>query len=68
MNNEEILTRIYNEANGITEGKNPPITTERIFVAMQAAYNKAIEAAINDYYLQAAGRHIAKRLKALELK
>lgn len=30
------LTRIYNEANGINGGKNPPITTERIFKAMRA--------------------------------
>jgi hypothetical protein len=32
----EELTRIYNEANGIEGGKNPPITTERIFNAMRA--------------------------------
>lgn len=32
--NEE-LTAIYMKANGI-EGKNPPITTERIFTAMRA--------------------------------
>ena len=32
--NEE-LTAIYNNANGI-EGKNPPITTGRIFTAMRA--------------------------------
>jgi len=32
--NEE-LTTIYMKANGI-EGKNPPITTERIFTAMRA--------------------------------
>lgn len=31
----EELTRIYNESNGI-DGKNPPITTERIFKAMRA--------------------------------
>lgn len=36
MTNED-LTRIYNEANGIPEGKAPPITTERIFTAMRAA-------------------------------
>lgn len=36
MNNAE-LTALYNEANGITD-KNPPISTERIFKAMQAAY------------------------------
>lgn len=35
MTNEE-LTQIYHEANGIV-GKNPPITTERIFTAMRAA-------------------------------
>lgn len=34
---DEDCTRIYNEANGITT-KNPPITTERIFKAMRAAY------------------------------
>ena len=39
MTNEE-LTRIYHEANGIV-GKNPPITTERIFTAMRAAYAAA---------------------------
>lgn len=32
---DEDLTRIYNEANGI-DGKNPPITTMRIFAAMRA--------------------------------
>lgn len=36
MTNEE-LTKIYNEANGITV-KNPPLTTERIFAAMRACY------------------------------
>ncbi len=36
MTNED-LTRLYNEANGIPEGKAPPITTERIFTAMRAA-------------------------------
>ena len=40
MTNED-LTRLYNEANGITEGKAPPITTERIFTAMRAAYAAA---------------------------
>ena len=35
MTNED-LTRLYNEANGIPEGKAPPITTERIFTAMRA--------------------------------
>ena len=31
-------TRIYNEANDITD-KNPPITTQRIFAAMRAAHD-----------------------------
>lgn len=35
---KETLTRIYNEANGIGQGKNPPISTEYIFNAMQAIY------------------------------
>ena len=30
------LTEIYNRANGITGGKSPPITTQRIFTAMRA--------------------------------
>ena len=30
------LTEIYNRANGIPEGKAPPITTQRIFNAMRA--------------------------------
>lgn len=30
------LTKIYNDANGIPEGKAPPITTQRIFTAMRA--------------------------------
>lgn len=34
MTNEE-CTRIYNQANGITN-KHPPISTERIFIAMRA--------------------------------
>lgn len=34
MTNER-LTEIYNKANGIGEGKNPPISTERIFAAMR---------------------------------
>lgn len=29
------LTKIYNQANNIAEGKSPPITTERIFAAMR---------------------------------
>lgn len=40
MTNED-LTRLYNAANGIPEGKAPPITTERIFTAMRAAYAAA---------------------------
>lgn len=31
------LTRIYNQANGITSGEHVPITTERIFAAMRTA-------------------------------
>lgn len=34
MTNEK-LTAIYNKANGISEGKRPPITMERIFTAMR---------------------------------
>lgn len=34
---DEDCTRIYNEANGISPGKRPPITTERIFKAMRAS-------------------------------
>lgn len=30
------LTKIYNDANGIPDGKAPPITTQRIFTAMRA--------------------------------
>lgn len=30
------LTEIYNRANGIAEGKAPPITTQRVFNAMRA--------------------------------
>jgi len=30
------LTEIYNKANGIADGKAPPITTQRIFSAMRA--------------------------------
>lgn len=33
------LTEIYCKANGIPEGKAPPITTEKIFVAMRAMLN-----------------------------
>lgn len=33
----EYLASCYNEANGITI-KNPPLTTERIFAAMQYMY------------------------------
>ena len=33
---DEELTEIYNRANGITDGKAPPITTQRIFTAMRA--------------------------------
>ena len=29
------LTEIYNRANNITEGKRPPISTEKIFAAMR---------------------------------
>lgn len=34
------LTAIYNEANGIAEGKRPTITTARIFAAMRLAAAK----------------------------
>jgi hypothetical protein len=42
MTTDQELTRIYNEANGIGEGKSPPITTQRIFTAMRAAQAKAL--------------------------
>lgn len=35
------LTRIYNEANGVTD-KQPPISTERIFKAMRAVHERSI--------------------------
>lgn len=34
--NRDKLTEIYNTANKIPPGKSPPITSERIFTAMQA--------------------------------
>jgi hypothetical protein len=37
------LTAIYNEANGIAEGKRPTITTQRIFAAMRLAAAKENE-------------------------
>lgn len=39
------LTAIYNEANGIGAGKNPPITTQRIFAAMRFAQVKVLREA-----------------------
>lgn len=40
---DEHLTAIYNEANGIDGGKNPPITTQRIFAAMRLIAEKEQE-------------------------
>lgn len=37
------LTAIYNEANGIAEGKRPIITTARIFAAMRLVAAKERE-------------------------
>jgi hypothetical protein len=37
LTNEE-LTKLYNEANEIPDGKFVPISTDRIFKAMRAAY------------------------------
>ena len=34
---DEELTALYNAANNITGGKNPPISTARIFAAMRRA-------------------------------
>lgn len=45
LTNEQ-LTVIYNEANGIGQGKSPPITTERIFAAMRATWQAAQAAAV----------------------
>lgn len=42
---DEQLTEIYNKANGIEGGKNPPITTQRIFAAMRAMPASALKAA-----------------------
>ena len=39
----EQLTEAYNKANGI-EGKNPPLTTERIFRAMCYMYDQGSKA------------------------
>ena len=35
---DEELTKMYNAANNIPDGKSPPITTQRIFLAMREAY------------------------------
>lgn len=40
---KEALTRIYNEANGIGQGKNPPISTEFIFNAMNKSYELGVQ-------------------------
>jgi hypothetical protein len=37
------LTAIYNEANGVAEGKRPAITTQRIFAAMRLVAAKERE-------------------------
>ena len=42
------LTAIYNEANGIGAGKNPSITTQRIFAAMRFAQVKVLREAADD--------------------
>lgn len=51
------LTAIYNEANGIGAGKNPSITTQRIFAAMRfAQVNVLREAARGCEYEKDANR------------
>jgi hypothetical protein len=37
------LTAIYNEANGVGEGKRPPLTTEKVFAAMRLVAAKERE-------------------------
>jgi hypothetical protein len=44
MISDKTLTSIYNQANGIT-GKRLPITTARIFAAMRAAMDDALDRA-----------------------
>lgn len=41
------LTAIYNEANGIAEGKRPTITTARIFAAMRLVVEKERERCVD---------------------
>lgn len=61
MTNED-LTRLYNEANGIPEGKAPPITTERIFTAMRAVQERC--AGVCDTFQKTSYLTIAKSLAA----
>jgi hypothetical protein len=46
---DQELTAIYKKANGVVEGKNPPITTDKIFTAMRymAALYQSLEAEKN---------------------
>jgi hypothetical protein len=43
MLTNEQLEKIYNSANAINGGRNPPLTTERIFKAMRACYQQGRE-------------------------
>ena len=49
MLNNELLTMIYNSSNGIVDGKNPPISTEKIFNAMRLSAKISLAEALNIY-------------------
>ena len=51
MLNNELLTMIYNSSNGIVDGKNPPISTEKIFNAMRLSAKMSLAEALNSLEL-----------------
>lgn len=51
MLNNELLTMIYNSSNGIVDGKNPPISTEKIFNAMRLSAKISLAEALNSLEL-----------------
>ena len=51
MLNNELLTMIYNSSNGIVDGKNPPISTEKIFNAMRLSAKMSLAETLNSLEL-----------------
>ena len=68
---DEELTKIYNAANNIPDGKLPPISTQNLFTAMREAYRLGQQESDDAYqsqYITASERADMQELRNTHLR